>query len=324
MALHQRGESVLLYARGSRGEGAAESAFDRRAPFAVQRLYGRSWNARQARHVAGGLVPRLRPGDRVLATTWPLAADLAQPCRQLGVPLLVIAHGSAASRLPQPTPPALLRLAAQAHFGAVSSFLQGVLAARGVAARVLPSPVDLADPGDLPREGLLVVARCTPLKGIGRALRLGAALGWPVTVVGEGSELSSLRRLAGELGLEARFAGRLPYHQVVERYRRARLLVQLSRAAGDGGGAEGLGLVVLEAIAHGCPVAVSAVGGLPEAVGPGLVLAEPDDASASAARVAAWLACADVAAHQRAWLAAHHGTALCVDGLLALCQDGGP
>ena len=64
--------------------------------------------------------------------------------------------------------------------------------------------------------------------------------------------------------------------------------------------------------------------GLPEAVGPGLVLAEPDDASASAARVAAWLACADVAAHQRAWLAAHHGTALCVDGLLALCQDGGP
>ena len=141
-------------------------------------------------------------------------------------------------------------------------------------------------------------------------------------MVGEGSELSSLRRLAAELGVHVRFEGRLSRADTVDRYRKARLVVQLSRRDADGSGAEGFGLVVLEAVAHGAPAVVSGVGGLPEAVGPGLVLGNPDDPGTSARAVLDWLDSGDRIAEQRAWLAGRHGTGRTVDALLALCQDG--
>jgi len=56
--------------------------------------------------------PAPRDGDRVLAATWTVAADLAEPCRDLGDPLLVLAHGSDVTRLGVVGPPGLAACAA--------------------------------------------------------------------------------------------------------------------------------------------------------------------------------------------------------------------
>lgn len=322
--LHARGMPVVLHARGARLQGRlAEQRHDAASPVHIRRIRTRRWNDNQAAAAAAAVAPALQAGDVVLATTWPVAPGLVDPCRRLGVPLLVVAHGSELSRLVE-APPSLRTVAGYGRLGAVSGFLAGRLDALGIPGVVLPSPVDpeASAPGLAGRQGLLVVARCTPLKGTDRALALAQALGWPITVVGEGPELPALRQRARTLGVAARFEGRLSYQATVQRYREARLLLQLSRVDDDGSGAEGLGLVVLEAVAHGAPAAVSAVGGLPEAVGPGLVLDDPDDPVASAAAVGAWLATPGRVEAQRAWLGRHHGVARCVDALLAMGQDG--
>ena len=303
-----------------------EGAWDGRAPFPVRRLRGRSWNRRQAAIAARALGSTLKQGDCVLATTWPVAAKLAERCRRLEVPLLVVAHGSDVTRLGERAPEALLSLARWARFGAVSGFLAGVLEALGIAARVLPAPVRPAPVAGLApeRHELLVVARCTPLKGVDRALRLGKALGWPVSVVGDGPERRQLQALARQLGVQARFFGRQPRERMGEHYGRATCLVLLSRADDDGSGAEGLGLVVLEAAAHGLPAAVSPVGGLPEAVGPGLVFADADDAARSADQLRAYLADEGVGARQRAWLRKRHGPDKLVASLRAMAGRASP
>ncbi len=321
---HRRGVEVLLHARGARLSGrAAELRHDAAHPFALQRIRARQWNRNQASAVAAHLAPQLRRGDLVLASTWPLAPGLVEPCRALGIPLITVAHGSEVTRLTEP-PPQLRALASYARFGAVSGFLVRRLRDLGVRATLLPAPVDLVPsvPGPEEREGVLVVARCTELKGIDRALGIGEALGWPVTVVGEGPAMGRLARLARELRVAVRFEGRLSWPRTVACYQRSRLLLQPSREDDDGMGAEGLGLVVLEAIAHGCPAAVSAVGGLPEAVGPGLILEAPDDPVASAAALRRWLGGGPLE-EQRAWLAGRHGTGLCLDALLDSSQDSG-
>ncbi len=324
LGLHARGLPVVLHARGARALGRVDEArYDAAQPYAIQRVRVRRWNRNQSRAAAAALAPCLEPGDRVLATTWPLAPGLVEPCRELGLSLVVVAHGSAITRLAA-APPELRVLAGYARFAAVSRFLAARLEALGIEARVLPSPVDVQDPGPGGRRGLLAVARCTPLKGLERVLALGEALGWPVTVVGEGPVLSDLRRRAEDSRVPVHFEGRLSTSACAERYRRARLLAQLSRVDADGSGAEGLGLVVLEAIAHGVPAVVSPVGGLPEAVGPGLVLPRPDDAPDSAHRIRDWLAGGDRIAEQRAWLEAEHGTPRTLDALLDMVQDPAP
>jgi len=324
--LSARGLDLVLHARGSRGLGRlAEARHDDAQPFDLTRMRVYRWNRNQAQAVAAAVAPVLRSGDRVLATTWPLAPGLADPCHRLGIPLLVVAHGSEITRLER-SPAELQALAGIARFGAVSDFLAQQLSSLGVIARVLPAPVEIqaGPPGLAARQGLLVVARCTPLKGIERAIALAEALGWPLTVVGDGPALAALRRHGAAATVPVRFEGRLSRAETLVRYRRARLLVQLSRVDGDGSGAEGLGLVVLEAIAHGAPAAVSFVGGLPEAVGPGLVLDAPDDAAASAVAVQAWLGSGDPVAQQRVWLRGTHGVRRCVDALLDMSQDRSP
>lgn len=316
LGLAARGEEVVLYARGGhRHTRPAEERWDVLQPFPVRRLFGFHWNQRQA-HITGRMVRRqLAPGDRVLATTWTVAHGLVDPCRRLGVPLVVAAHGSEITRALHEHRRILQEIASWGRFGAVSRFLAELLAGIGVEAAVLPAPVDPRPVGAEVREGLLMVARHTELKGADRALRLGDALGWPVTVIGEGYPTPPLHRLVASLRVPVSFPGRRAAGEVHAAMRRARLLVQLSRAAPDGTGAEGLGLVVLEAMACGTPAAVSPVGGLPEAVGPGLVLPDPDDAESSSSRILAWLAAQDRGAEQRAWLAERHGIARCVDAL---------
>ena len=84
---------------------------------------------------------------------------------------------------------------------------------------------------------------------------------YQLAILGDGPDEPELRRLAETLGVADRvvFAGFLPQEEVRAWLQRARLFVLPSTE-------EGLGVVMLEAMACGTPVVASRVDGIPEAV----------------------------------------------------------
>lgn len=110
------------------------------------------------------------------------------------------------------------------------------------------------------RGALLFVGRLVEKKGVDdllRALRLARDRGCEatLTVVGNGPMRGPLEQLAAELGLRAhaRFLGAAPQVELPALYRRAAAFVAPFRIARDDD-QEGLGLVMVEALACGCPV----------------------------------------------------------------------
>lgn len=298
-ALAAVGEEVVVHVR------AAAGAPTRGQPWQVVPMSGRSWGSWQAVWAAASVLPRLRRGDRVLCATWPLAVHLLGPARRLGVPVGVLFHGSDLTR----PPPIRGREAVEAEATALlpaSAFLGGLLTRPW---ERLPMPVDLVEEPAGPRDALLAVARLGPLKGVDRVLRLGARSGRRVVVVGEGPERPALEALARELGVQARFTGRLRREDIP--WGEAAAVCLLSRADTDGSGAEGFGLVLVEGAARGVPGLGSPVGGLPEAAD--LVLADPDHDP---------LPPLPDAATVRARVAAAHGTGRLVEVLRRSVGDG--
>ncbi len=144
-------------------------------------------------------------------------------------------------------------------------------------------PQAAANPGpDLDgRPKLLQVAALTSVKDVATALRAlpQIAVRWPdvhLHLVGEGELRQSLEQLAHELGVAARvtFHGAIAHHQLPAWYARADLALVSSRF-------ESQGMVILEAMACGCPVVGTTVGLLPELV-PAPWLAPPANPSALA------------------------------------------
>ncbi len=135
----------------------------------------------------------------------------------------------------------------------------------------------------MPRERIvLVVQRLEPEKQTSDALRAwsqssGPSLGWQLWIAGEGSQGHALKRLAGELGVtrSVRFLGFASDTSAL--YRRASVLIAPTPR-------EGLGLVVLEAMAHGLPVVAADAGGHRETAGsvPGAALFPATDTVAAA------------------------------------------
>lgn len=246
-ALHDAGEEVIVHAR------APDSA----QPYSVIPMPGRSWRRWSGWWSAASVRPRRREGDVVLCATWPLAVHLPGP-------VLVAWHGSELTR------PAVTAgradVAARAVNLPVSRYLGALLAAPHT---VLPAPIAptaRARPG----EALLVVARLVPSKGVDRAIHLARRLGRRLVVVGEGPERGALEALAAEQGVVADFRGETPEIPWDGTW----ALALLSRCAPDGSGAEGLGLVLLEAAARGIPSIGTRVGGIPEAAS--VVIDDPE------------------------------------------------
>ncbi len=239
-ALRAAGEEVAVYAPRRLGSTG------------VVPLWGRAWARWAHAWVALQVLPRVRTGDRVLCATWPLATSL------LGrADVSVVFHGSDLTR--PPLTAGLDGVKQRARLFPVSQFLGGLLQAPH---RVLPAPIGpeaRAKRGD----ALLAIARLGPLKGVDRAIRLAATSGRPITVVGDGPARPDLEALAATLGVRATFTGRLPRAAIPWDGHHAALL--LSRPDPDGTGAEGLGLVLLEAAARGIPTIGSRTGGIPEA-----------------------------------------------------------
>ena len=105
-------------------------------------------------------------------------------------------------------------------------------------------------------------------------------------IVGDGLLRAYLERLAASMGVErsVTFTGELPAAALDEWYARADVITMLSRESPIDGGAEGYGLIFVEAGAWSKPVVGGRSGGIPDAVVDGVtgLLVDPTDIGAIA------------------------------------------
>lgn len=242
-------------------------------------------------------VRRLRP-DVVHAHWWlpgGMAAAVALGHRH---PLVVTLHGSdvhlASQRAWRPLCRAVLSralvvLAASDWLAEEATGLLGLPPGRvGVGrmpvARREPGEGAATSPGAPPSPlRLVAVGRLVHEKGFdvlldALGLLVGTGVDARLEIVGEGPLAASLRERAAHLGERVRWLAPMPRGDLARHMAGAAAVVVPSRR-------EGLGLVALEALAAGCPVVASRVGGLHEIVADGAdgALVAPDDPPALAA-----------------------------------------
>jgi glycosyltransferase involved in cell wall biosynthesis len=173
---------------------------------------------------------------------------------------------------------------------------ESALGLQGVA--ILNNAVDTArfspgaPPADLerrlpPRPRILTVSRLNAregYKGVDVVLRALRDVRASYVVVGAGSDVPRLERLARDLGVPAHFHGRATDEELPDLYRACDVYVMPSRG-------EGFGYVFLEALATGLPVVSGNVDGSGEALADGALglMVDPGDPTAVAEAMRAHL-----------------------------------
>jgi glycosyltransferase involved in cell wall biosynthesis len=207
-------------------------------------------------------------------------------------PYVVTVHGSDIFQAAQiPLFRALTRLALSRadRVVAISQSLADATKTLGIPTQkidVIPEGIDieLFQPGPTEREPLLLfVGSLIERKGIKHLIRAMPKVrerlpGYRLAIVGEGPQREELTSLIDELDLEesVTLVGAQPQDQVVQWMQRARLFVLPSLE-------EGLGIVILEALASGTPCIGTRVGGIPELISPDVGrLVPPADSKALA------------------------------------------
>lgn len=139
------------------------------------------------------------------------------------------------------------------------------------------------------RDGLLFVGRLVSMKGADAAietLRILKEKGVDthLTICGDGPERGKLERQARRCGLQDNvfFEGWMEPTKLARLYSSSQVFLFPTRN-------EGFGIVALEAIACGCPVVASNVGGVPDAVGDCGILLAPDNGGGYAEAIEAVL-----------------------------------
>jgi glycosyltransferase involved in cell wall biosynthesis len=159
---------------------------------------------------------------------------------------------------------------------------------------VIPNPVSVDDidrsvsdslrPLDTPY--MIYVGKLAPNKGVSQLVPAVARAGvkWPLMVVGNGNDQSSLEAAARQAGVEMRVTGWLPRPDVLSWMRHAELLVFPSH------GPESLSRVLIEASALGVPIAAMDTGGTRDIIShgeTGLLSQSGEGLAADVARLAA-------------------------------------
>lgn len=131
------------------------------------------------------------------------------------------------------------------------------------------------------RVRILTIGRLIPRKGFQFLIRAlpqiveDTAHDFEIEIVGDGPYQKELLKLAADLNVakHIRFAGSVPYSELPQKYRDADIFILPSLA-------EGMPLVVLEAMGTGLPIAASRVQGIEELVAEGIngALFDPGDA----------------------------------------------
>jgi glycosyltransferase involved in cell wall biosynthesis len=139
---------------------------------------------------------------------------------------------------------------------------------------VVPNAIALPEPVPFERRGrrILSVGRLIPIKGMDVVIDATAGTR-ELTIAGDGPERAALVARSGQRGADVRFAGLVSREALASLYDQAACVVLASRFG------EGFPNVVLEAMAHGCPVVASRVTGMAELVADGVngLLVTPGD-----------------------------------------------
>jgi phosphatidylinositol alpha-1,6-mannosyltransferase len=264
---------------------AGARAWDRTRPYRTRRVWSRPFRVPALGLLAARTLLetiRLRP-DVIICGHILLGPICALVRRLVGVPYVAIGHGSElrSSRMRRIAGIGL-RNAAVTFTG--SDFARQAILGHGVPpdrVRLLrPGPgIELGgsdDPPPVRGDGtcLLSVSRLVErYKGhdmVIRALPLIRAKipGVRYVIVGDGWLRSYLERIAESIGVRdaVTFTGELTDDEVETWYRRCDAFVLMSRESEVGGGAEGYGLVFIEANLRGKPVIAGRSGGIPDAV----------------------------------------------------------
>jgi glycosyltransferase involved in cell wall biosynthesis len=261
-------------------------------------------------YMAAGSVAAARLGRRggfdVVHVHWPLPhAVLGWAARGAGqIPLVCSFYGvelTFARRAQLPLLVPFLRRAIRTADAvtAISTYTTGLVQA------IHPRPVDLVPFGattpvpavlpalpPAPPFRLLFVGRLVERKGVhylldAVALARREGVDVEADVVGEGPIRGALQTRARELGLDrvVRFHGFVPDAELVRHYLECHAFV-LPAVVDEKGDVEGLGVVIIEALAHGRGVIASQAGGIPDIVEhdrTGLLVPPGDTAALAAA-----------------------------------------
>jgi len=293
----QSGASISVFAKRTGNTKTHDDAL----PYGVDRIRGRSWNRWQALWMRLALHRKLTQNTTVIAATWRLATHITQQIEHTGAKLGVAFHGSEITHL-ETAPRELHRVVDAAHaLLPVSQFLKDELIRLQLVTHddprlhVLPMALNTEfKPQETRSKELICIARPTELKGIDRAVKLAHALGRTLHLVGpENAPTGCIAH------------GTLPREQTLTLLAKSAACVLLPRTLENGRGAEGLGLALLEAAVRGVPSIGCSTGGVPEALGPGLLLTEPDEPNVST--VQQWLEHPGRGQAARDWVCNVHG-----------------
>ena len=300
-ALHENGERVCVFARQSKGT----KIFDAQQPFSITRMRGRAWGQYKSYWVQLALLRH--ETDILLFANWELSTKMYPS--QKHKRLWVAAHGSDLTRKDIPLKE-LRSLSGRVEcWLPVSEFLQGILHhyLETQLSHVLPMPLRIAKaPAPFRIEKpLLLLSRNTPFKGISQSILLSKNLGRSIWIVGHDGESST----------EVKYLGRLPKIQTRAIIRQCSAVILLSQTDPTGFYAEGLGLCLLEGAAEGVIGIGAPTGGIPEAIGPGILI-DPDNPDIEKIQ----LALSDPFLGKKAWewVQARHGPQKAVDALRCL------
>jgi glycosyltransferase involved in cell wall biosynthesis len=235
-------------------------------------------------------------GCDIIHANWTLSAALALPAKVIHrKPLVVTVQGSdlvRATRRAWIARMTRLVLRRSDQVIVLSTALRDRALALGVPANrveIVPNGVDVDKftPRQAGREALILfVGALSEIKGVEYLVRALPAIltrrpEYRLALVGEGPQQRELMALAESLNLaeQVEFVGPQSPGQVQAWMRRAKVLVLPSIE-------EGLGVVLLEALASGTPCAASQAGGIPDVITPEVgVLFPPADSDALAQAV---------------------------------------
>lgn len=249
--------------------------------------------------------PQVRRCD-ALISHWLVPCGVAAALCAGGRPHVAIAHSSDVHLLRRLRLTGLARwLSRRAQLVYTSASLQlpgalGRIAPMGIAVAEFAATAEqrAAARKELGGTGKTVLAlgRLVPVKGLDGLLAAVAQLdGVELLIAGEGPLRQTLERQAAPLGPRVRFLGEV--HGALRRrlLHGCDALVLPSRILPDGR-TESAPTVLLEALAAGCPIVATAVGGVRELVGDAGLVVPPDDPAALAAALWQLLAAPDFAA----------------------------
>lgn len=295
-ALHRAGHEVTVLSRVPP---------NMHHPFRMLQCWGRSWNSHRAKWV--GLASlRLLNVDVAIFATWDSALWAAPILKSRGVRILCGAHGSELTQA-NVSVKQLKTLAKSIDLWIpVSEFLAQHLRQwlPDCTATVLPYPFDgqNSPSPSTPSGPLLCAARCVDSKNIPFVIGLAKSLGRRLWLCGDGPRLEEYKQTYSK-GVD--YFGHLERESMLRKLPETAGVLLCSKTKTNGAGAEGLGLCLLEAASYGIPTLGTAIGGIPEALGTGLLV---DTDKPDLRAIEQYLTAPESGKKNWEWYHRHHGS----------------